>query len=83
MSYSKHSFDTFLSHPNLRTNPEASHMCARIKSRTYDDPRYRNKCHTLYYIARMSYKITNNKINGTKITVSLSEVDWETMPRYH
>jgi hypothetical protein len=39
-----------LSHPDLRTNPYASHMCVRIKFHTYDDLVYRNKCHYLYYI---------------------------------
>jgi hypothetical protein len=46
-----------LSHPDLRENTDASHMCARMKS----------KCHNLYYKARMSYKITGNKIIQTKI----------------
>jgi hypothetical protein len=26
-------------------NPGATHMCARIKSHTYDDSWYRNECH--------------------------------------
>jgi hypothetical protein len=30
------------SHPDLRTNPDVSHMCARIKFHTYDDLVYRN-----------------------------------------
>jgi hypothetical protein len=34
-----------LSHPDLRANPGASQMCARIKSHTYDDSCYRNQCH--------------------------------------
>jgi hypothetical protein len=34
-----------LSHPDLRANPGASQMCARIKSHTYDDSWYKNQCH--------------------------------------
>jgi hypothetical protein len=34
-----------LSHPDLRAKPAANQMCARIKSHTYDDSWYRNKCH--------------------------------------
>jgi hypothetical protein len=33
-------------------------MCVRIKFHTYDDSVYRNKCHDLYYITRMSNKIS-------------------------
>jgi hypothetical protein len=33
------------SHPDLRANPCANQMCARIKSHTYDDSWYRNECH--------------------------------------
>jgi hypothetical protein len=29
--------DVCVSHPNLKINPGASQMCARIKSYTYDD----------------------------------------------
>jgi hypothetical protein len=36
---------TALSHLDLRANPGASQMCARIKSHTYDDSWYRNQCH--------------------------------------
>jgi hypothetical protein len=38
---------THVSHPDLMTNPDTSHMCARIKLHTYDDSVYRNKCHKL------------------------------------
>jgi hypothetical protein len=31
-----------LSHPDLRANPDASEICATIKSHTYDDSSYRN-----------------------------------------
>jgi hypothetical protein len=31
--------------PDLRENPGANQMCARIKSHTYDDSWYRNECH--------------------------------------
>jgi hypothetical protein len=41
---------------DLRTNPNASYMCAKIKFHTYDDSVYRNKCHKLYYISIMSLK---------------------------
>jgi hypothetical protein len=34
-----------LSHPDLRTNPDASQICGRIKSHTYDDSDYRNQCY--------------------------------------
>jgi hypothetical protein len=44
--------------PDLRTNPEASQMCARIKSHTCNDSWYRNQSH-LYYIIGVMYKITN------------------------
>jgi hypothetical protein len=37
--------DVFLSYLNLRTNPDASQMCARIKSHTYDDLVYKKQCH--------------------------------------
>jgi hypothetical protein len=36
-----------VSHPDLRTNPDASHMCARIKFHTYGDSVYRNQCTSL------------------------------------
>jgi hypothetical protein len=63
-----------MSHPDLRTNPDASHMCAKIKFHTYNDSVYRDKCHNLYYIMRMSYKITDNKISRTKITISTTRL---------
>jgi hypothetical protein len=50
-----------MSHPNLRANSDASHMCARNKIHTYNKSVYRYECHKLYYITRMSYKITDNK----------------------
>jgi hypothetical protein len=34
-----------LSHPDLRANPGANQMCARIKSHTYDDSWYINEYH--------------------------------------
>jgi hypothetical protein len=34
-----------LSHLDLMANLGANQMCARIKSHTYDDSWYRNKCH--------------------------------------
>jgi hypothetical protein len=34
-----------MSQPDLRSNPDASQICARIKSHTYDDSWYRNQCH--------------------------------------
>jgi hypothetical protein len=34
-----------MSHPDLKANPDASQICARIKSHTYDDSWYRNQCH--------------------------------------
>jgi hypothetical protein len=34
-----------MSHPDLRTNLDASQMCARIKSHTYDDSWYINQYH--------------------------------------
>jgi hypothetical protein len=34
-----------LSHLDLRANPGASQMCARIKAHTYDDSWYRNQYH--------------------------------------
>jgi hypothetical protein len=34
-----------LSHLDLRTNPDPSYVCDRIKSHTYDDSVYRKKCH--------------------------------------
>jgi hypothetical protein len=37
--------DAFLSHLDLRTNSDASQMCARIKSHTYNDSVYRKQCH--------------------------------------
>jgi hypothetical protein len=45
----------FVSHLDLRANLVANQMCARIKSDTYDDSWYRNKCHI--YIIRLLYKI--------------------------
>ena len=59
-----------LSHPDLRANPGVNQMCARMKSHTYDDSVYRDECHNFYYITIMSYKITDNKIDRTKITIS-------------
>jgi hypothetical protein len=35
----------FVSHPDLRTNPFASQMYARIMSHTYDDSVYKKQCH--------------------------------------
>jgi hypothetical protein len=52
-----------LSHPDLRTNPNASLMYARIKFHTYDDSVYRNQYYNLYYITKCLYK--NNKIKHT------------------
>jgi hypothetical protein len=60
-----------MSHPNLRANPDASHMCAKIKYHTYNDSKYEVECHSLYYLTRLSYKITDNKLNRTKITISM------------
>jgi hypothetical protein len=38
-----------VSHPAFRgPNPIVTHMCARIKSHTYDDSWYRNECHVIY-----------------------------------
>jgi hypothetical protein len=34
----------------------------KIKIHTYNDSVYRDECHKLYYIARMSYKIAENII---------------------
>jgi hypothetical protein len=34
-----------MSHPELRTNPDASHICAKIKFHTYDDSLYKKQCH--------------------------------------
>jgi hypothetical protein len=34
-----------LSHLDLRANPSVNQMCARIKSHTYDDSWYKNRCH--------------------------------------
>jgi hypothetical protein len=34
-----------VSHLDLKANPGANQMCARIKSHTYDDSWYRNECH--------------------------------------
>jgi hypothetical protein len=34
-----------VSHLDLRANPYASQICARIKSQTYDDSGYKNQCH--------------------------------------
>jgi hypothetical protein len=45
-----------LSHPDLRTNLDASYMCDRIKFHTYDDSVYSNQCHNLYYITKCIYK---------------------------
>jgi hypothetical protein len=42
-----------MSHLNLRKNPDASHMCARIKFHTYDDSVYRNQYRKLYYKSKM------------------------------
>jgi hypothetical protein len=61
---------TILSHPDLRANPDTSHMCAKIKYHTYNDSMYRDECHNLHYMTRNSCKITDNKIILTKITIS-------------
>jgi hypothetical protein len=55
-----------MSHPDLRANPSASHMYARIRS-THNDSVYSDECHNLFYITRMSYKITYSRIKQTKI----------------
>jgi hypothetical protein len=34
-----------MSHSDLRAKPDASQMCARINSHTYDDSIYRKECH--------------------------------------
>jgi hypothetical protein len=39
-----------VSHPDLRINSDASHVCARIKFHTCDDLMYKNQCHNFYYI---------------------------------
>jgi hypothetical protein len=64
-----------MSHMDLRINPNTPHMCVRIKFYTYDDSVYSSQCHKLYYITKMSYKITRIKINWTKITISIATVD--------
>jgi hypothetical protein len=45
-------------------------ICALKSSSTYNDLVYRDKCHNFYYITRISYKITDTKINRTKTTIS-------------
>lgn len=47
-----------LSHPDLRTNSNASHKSDRIKSHTYDESVYRNQCHIFIYMILVLYKIT-------------------------
>jgi hypothetical protein len=42
----------------------------QIKMYTDNDSVYREECHQLYYITRISYKITDSKITRTKITIS-------------
>jgi hypothetical protein len=49
-----------MSHLVLRANPGASHMCTN-KINTNNDSVYRDECHNLYYITKMSYKIVDNK----------------------
>jgi hypothetical protein len=39
-----YNYNGSLSHPDLRANPSASKMSARIKFHTYDDSWYRNQC---------------------------------------
>jgi hypothetical protein len=36
-------------------------ICASKKTNTYNDSVYRDKCHKLYYITEMFYKINDNK----------------------
>jgi hypothetical protein len=61
-----------MSHPDLKTNPDVSYICAKIKFYTYNDSVYRDKCHNLYFITRMFYKLTDDKINRTKVTISMA-----------
>jgi hypothetical protein len=44
---------------------------AQIKYHTYNDSMYRDECHNIYYITRMSYNIIDDRINRTKITISM------------
>ena len=46
-----------MSHPDLVANPDASEMCVRIKSHTYDDSVYRKNVTTLLLNTGF-YKIT-------------------------
>jgi hypothetical protein len=36
-------------------------ICPPNKNNTYNDSAYRDKCHKLYYITKMSYNIADNK----------------------
>jgi hypothetical protein len=47
-----------MSHVDLRTNLDASHMSARIKFYTYDNLVCRNQYHNIYYKVKFLYKIT-------------------------
>jgi hypothetical protein len=59
-----------LSQLELRKNLDTSHMYVSIKFQIYNDLIYRDECHNPYYITRMSYKITDDKISRTKIIIS-------------
>jgi hypothetical protein len=52
----------WLSHLDLKANPDANQMCASIKSHTYDDSWYRNKCHIAP--KRFGSQEGNEKSNG-------------------
>jgi hypothetical protein len=45
----------------FRGNPGCVSYVRQIEIHTYNDSVYRDECHKLYYITRMSYKIANNK----------------------
>jgi hypothetical protein len=47
---------------------------APIKINTYNDSVYRDECHNLYYITKISYKITDNKQNELILLLSLGAI---------
>jgi hypothetical protein len=47
--------------PGFKGKPRHVSYVRQIEIDTYNNSMYRDECHKLYYITRMSYKIANNK----------------------
>jgi hypothetical protein len=47
--------------PGFKWQTQECLIYAPIKINTYNDSLYRDECHNIYYITKMSYKLNDNK----------------------